>query len=88
MKNRRRRFFEIPKHIETEEEFLQETHNYISKDYFPKFKPDRWFTADDELLHHNGKTYSLHNQWGPKTEAILSYLVAAFPDSGISFLRE
>ena len=28
------------------------------------FSPNRWFTTDNELLHHGGQTYALSNQWG------------------------
>ena len=28
------------------------------------FSPGRWFTADDELMHYEGRTYALSNQWG------------------------
>ncbi len=43
----------------------------------------RWFTADDELIHHNGSTYAVCNQWGRKTESTISDMLAAMNSHNI-----
>jgi hypothetical protein len=34
------------------------------KEHNKDFDKTRWFCADDELIHHNGKTYAFSTQWG------------------------
>ena len=50
----------------------------------PRFDPWRWFHADDELIHNDGRTWALIRQWGSKTEQQIGALLSAFPDRGIS----
>jgi hypothetical protein len=50
----------------------------------PRFDPWRWFHADDELIHHGGRTWSLSKGWGRRTEEQLDSLLAAFSGHGIS----
>ena len=44
----------------------------------------RWFVEDDELIHHNGATYSLSNQWGTRTDEALTACLAASDSQDIS----
>ena len=44
----------------------------------------RWFVDDDELIHHNGSTYSVCNQWGRRTEGALNGFLATSDDHNIS----
>jgi hypothetical protein len=44
------------------------------------FDDSRYFCADGELIHFNGKTYAFSNQWGPHTVRAIDNLIAAFPD--------
>lgn len=46
-----------------------------------KFDEIRYFVEDDQLIFCDGKTYALHNQWGPKTKDAI--LLENFPDHGI-----
>ena len=50
------------------------------------FSPLRWFTADNELLHHGGQTYALSNQWGKDwwTPAMKA-LAKNFPEAKIQW---
>ena len=50
------------------------------------FSPHRWFTADNELLHHGGQTYALSNQWGKDwwTPAMKA-LAKNFPEAKIQW---
>lgn len=50
------------------------------------FEPRRWFCADDELFHHEGRTYAFLKQWGGKRfEIALTKLRDAFPGGEIDF---
>jgi hypothetical protein len=51
------------------------------------FDPVRWFWDDSELIHSNGQTYALSNQWGPRGEQAMCELVEHFPTATISFER-
>jgi hypothetical protein len=52
-----------------------------------KFDPVRYFCADDELLHSEGRTYALTNQWGIGTIEAIEALLQAFPQHGITLER-
>ena len=46
----------------------------------------RYFTLEEDLLRHVGRTYSLTNQWGNRTEEAVKAIVAACPKpSDISY---
>lgn len=47
------------------------------------FAPNRWFCDDDELIHANGRTYAVSNQWGTNTELVIRRLATTFPAAGI-----
>lgn len=79
----RRRFFRVPEHIETEEEFIEAAQQHLAANNFPRLTPGRWFTSGDELLHHNEATYIFHNQWGSKTEEAMNDLLTKFPQASI-----
>ena len=83
----RQRFFKIPAIIKNEEEFLEAVPSHLALNQFQQFTPNRWFTADQELLQHEGATYSFHNQWGTKTEEAIKRILAAFPDREIQITK-
>jgi hypothetical protein len=47
-------------------------------------RPNRFFLRSDELIHCNGKTYAISNQWGRTTLPVIERLSEAFPNLGIS----
>ena len=50
------------------------------------FSPRRWFTADNELLHHGGQTYALSNQWGKNWwSPAMKALAKNFPEAKIQW---
>lgn len=49
------------------------------------FDDSRYFCVDNELIHHDGKTYAFTNQWGRYTVRAIDNLIAAFPDVKISY---
>lgn len=51
------------------------------------FDPIRWFYQDSELIHADGKTYALTNQWGPRGEHAMQQVVDHFRIAGLSFER-
>jgi hypothetical protein len=48
------------------------------------FDPDRYFCATEELMHADGRTYAVTNQWGASTQETIDALLAAFGERGIS----
>ena len=51
------------------------------------FGPVRWFCDDSELIHSDGKTYALTNQWGPRGERAMNELIAHFKPAHITLER-
>jgi hypothetical protein len=49
------------------------------------FDERRFYTADDELVHFDGKTYAFTNQWGRRTSEAMDRIVDAFPDENVSY---
>lgn len=50
------------------------------------FDPGRWYAADDELLHVDGRTYAFTKMWGGrKWWEAMEKLEAAFPQAAIDF---
>ncbi len=47
------------------------------------FDPARWFFSDDELVHFDGRTYAVSNQWGTGTEQTLRDLTSQFPHAKV-----
>lgn len=45
----------------------------------------RFFTADDELIHFNGKTYALTNQWGRATLKAVDRIIETIRAVDISY---
>jgi hypothetical protein len=46
----------------------------------------RFFSADEQLVHHSGKTYALTNQWSKETmEAAMTAVVTKYGELGISY---
>lgn len=87
LKTRRRRFFRIPKVINTRDDFWGLVPDFLDENKFPKLTPPRWFTADNELLHCGGGTYAFSTQWGTGTEEAINRLLEAFPDCGLTISR-
>ena len=48
------------------------------------FDPARWFCERDELIHFEGRTYAVSNQWGLGTDATFRALVSRFPQAGVT----
>jgi hypothetical protein len=48
------------------------------------FDPDRYFCDSDELLHVDGRTYAVTNQWGATTRATIDALLTAFGAHGMT----
>ena len=44
----------------------------------------RFYCADDELIHAEGRTYAFTNQWGHRTISAINNLIQAFPDHHIT----
>ena len=50
------------------------------------FNPRRWYTADDELIHHDGQTYAFSKQWGgEKWLTAMNALAESFSEAEIRF---
>ena len=49
-----------------------------------RYSPHRWFSADEQLIYFNGRTYCLINQWGRRTLNAIDALAKAYPDANIS----
>lgn len=48
------------------------------------FRPDHWFTRDDERIEHGGVTYAVSNQWGERAIEWLDEVLRAFPGHGVA----
>ena len=48
-----------------------------------RFEERRFYCGDDELIHADGRTYALANQWGHRTINAVNNLIHAFPDHSI-----
>lgn len=51
------------------------------------FSPRRWHSKDDQLIHHEDRTYALSDQWGTQTLPAIDALARHFPAAGISYSR-
>ena len=50
------------------------------------FDPRRWYTQDNELIHHGGQTYAFSKQWGgQKWLTAMKALTRGFPSADIRF---
>lgn len=49
------------------------------------FEERRFYCDDDELFHHQGRTYAFTNQWGQRCTEAIDLLLEAFPDEPISY---
>lgn len=55
----------------------------------PKFNTKRWFCADDQLVHSDGKTYAFSNQWGSRGwHRAMQLLRQQYPQLKIAFSPE
>jgi hypothetical protein len=51
------------------------------------YDPGRWFTADSELVQHDGRTYAFTKMWGGETwRQAMEGLKQGFPAAAISFV--
>jgi hypothetical protein len=48
------------------------------------FDPDRYFCETDELMHVDGRTYAVTNQWGASTQETVDGLLTAFGNHGFT----
>ena len=60
----------------------------LAKQQSEQFDPIRWFYEDSELMHADGKTYAMTNQWGPRGEQAMQQVIDHFRLTGISFERK
>jgi hypothetical protein len=52
----------------------------------PAFDSSRYFCKSEDLIHSDGRTYALTNQWGgPGTAETMDALLRAFPDRAVSY---
>ena len=49
-----------------------------------RFEERRFYCADNELIHAEGRTYAFTNQWGRYTAMSINDLIQAFPDDRIT----
>jgi hypothetical protein len=49
------------------------------------FDERRFYTSDNELVHHSERTYAFTNQWGRRTSEAMDRIVEAFPNEEISY---
>jgi len=49
------------------------------------FEERRFYCDDDELFHHDGKTYAFTNQWGNRCIEAIDQLIEAFANTAISY---
>ena len=68
----------------SEEQFATEL-NGEAKSGGKPFDSRRSFCSEGELIIHEGKTYAFSNKWGPRTLKAMDQLIAAFPNSAISY---
>ena len=59
----------------------------LARQQSEQFDPIRWFYEDSELMHADGKTYALTNQWGPRGEKAMQEVIDHFRVDGVSFER-
>lgn len=78
--NWRKIWFEIEGEYHTQTDFLSKA--VIVNE---KFDEIRYFTKDDELIQHTGKTYSLSNQWGRKTIEAVENIIEKINASDIKY---
>lgn len=84
----RQRFYEVEGVYANEADFVEAAQHAADQNGGKRFDEARYFTADDELFHFEGKTYAFSNQWGTHTEAKMSDLIAAHAKGRISIERE
>jgi len=73
---KKRRWLSVDKICSTNEEFATE---YASKNQ-RKYDSRRWFSDDNQLLIHEGKTYVFSNQHGKATGDLVMNIIAEYPD--------
>lgn len=84
----RQRFYEVDGIYTARAQFAEAAKNAAGQNGGKLFDEPRFFTADDELFHFDGKTYAFSNQWGSRTEGKMIALIGAHGKGRISFERE
>lgn len=80
-----KRKFRVAQGDFNEDEFIQAMTS-IRRELGRKFDSRRWYTADDKLIHHDGRTYAFSDQWGgEKWLTAMNALVSGFPSAEIKF---
>ena len=82
-----RRFYRVPSEVRTEADFLAQADGAADANDGMIFAPTQWFTADQELIHHAGKTYAFSKRWGPHAAKVMTRLLEAYGDRGIGFTK-
>jgi len=80
----RRRFYQVPGIHSNQDSFIAAAHTAASDNESRAFDAKRYFTATEELIHHEGLTYAFSNQWGPWTESKMQDLLKAHGPSSAS----
>ena len=81
----KRRFYRVPGHITTQEEFIEQAQQAAEFNEGQNFGEKQWFTGDQELIHHGGDTYAFSAKWYKLTGEVMGRLVVAYGDRGLSF---
>lgn len=84
----RQRFYEVDGVFDNEEDFVEAAIQAADQNGGKRFSEARYFTAADELLRFEGKTYAFSNQWGSRTEQKMEELIAAHGRGRVTFERE
>lgn len=82
------RFYSVPGNIDNEEDFIAAATEQAGKPGGSRFDRKRWFTADEDLIFDNGRTYAFSTQWGQWTEQKMSAIVSAHGLGKIRFLKD
>lgn len=79
-----RLFVSVDDTCSVEDEFVAAvTAEYVAKGR--RFDRRRFFTADDELFHANGRTYAMTNQWAGNWRAAVAALCEACPGLTVTY---
>jgi len=82
------RFYEIEGEVFSEDDFVAAAGLSADLNNGKPFRALRYFTADSDLIRHEGKTYAFSNQWGRFTESKMSKLVACHGGGAVGFTKE
>lgn len=82
---KRQRFYQVQGEFFEEDVFVAAAESAAELNQGKLFDDKRYFTAADELIRHDGKTYAFSSQWGVKTETNMKKLVEAHGAGRVSY---